>query len=88
MAYSSGTVTVAATPTLIASAGIGGALLLANTGAVTVFLGGSTVAASSYPLAASTSLEIPISGTEDENLYGIVATGTATVVYLSAGTTA
>lgn len=90
MAYSNGQVTVGTAPTKVAvvpqeNAGA----LVSNTGSVDVYLGGPSVAASGANqgalLAASATLTVPSSGSEDNTLYAVVGTGTSTVTFLVAG---
>jgi len=80
-----GTVTVGTTATEIFQLAFQPGVIVENTGDVTVFLGGESVAASGadtgFPLAAGAVLTIPWSG--GEPLYGIVASDTGTVAFLS-----
>lgn len=92
MAYSNGSVTVTSTATLICTtpASLGNVLLANGSGAV-VYLGGPGVTSSGanmgVPVAASTTVTVPISGAGDA-LYGIVASTSTTVTYLVPGATA
>lgn len=75
------TVTVGTTPTLIAAANAAAiGRLLKNNGAATVFVGGSTVAASGadegWAIAAGAEY---VDGVSVGAIYGIVAAGTASV---------
>jgi hypothetical protein len=89
MAFSNGQVTVGTTPTLICNVPESAPAQIANTGSVTVYLGGATVAATGasqgIPIAANASLQVPASASEDNTLYGIVASGSTTVSYLVPG---
>lgn len=85
--YSNGAVTVGATPTLVCTAGAeNDGVLLQNTGAVAVFVGGPAVTASGattgISLAAGATLSVPSVGGLTHNVYATVASGTSTVVYL------
>jgi len=80
-----GTVTVGTEPTLICTlAWNAGGVVVQNTGAAGVILGGQDVSASGAAagpsLAAGATLTVPGSG----SLYGIVASGTVTVAFLAA----
>ncbi|HXY64505.1 MAG TPA: hypothetical protein VEI45_09200 [Mycobacterium sp.] len=59
-------------------------LLVYNGGSVTVYLGGtsSVTTTTGYPLPASTSVNVPTTGSEPLSLYGITASSTATVSVL------
>lgn len=61
-------------------------VLVANTGTVTVYLGGSTVTASGasqgIPLAAGASVLVPALGGTAHSLFAVTASGTSTVNYL------
>lgn len=88
MAISSAQVSVTTSATLLSSAETddrtGSALALTNGGAVTVFLGASGVTTGSgFGLAAGTSMALDLQ--PGESLYGIVASGTATVSVLRTG---
>lgn len=65
-------------------------ILIQNLGAVTLYLGGSTVTANTastggYQLAASASVTVPTTGASSEALYRITASSTANVSYLYTG---
>jgi hypothetical protein len=93
MAYKNGVVSVGTTPTLIctpSSAPDVDGVLIQNLGAVTLYLGGSTVTAGTtstggYQVAASASVTVPSTGASAEGLYGIVASSTANVSFLFPG---
>jgi hypothetical protein len=88
--YASGQVTIGTSATLIQVVpAVDGGVLIANTGASTVYLGGPSVVATAgasqgYPLTAGTSVNIPASGSLDNSLYAIVASGSSTVNFLYA----
>jgi hypothetical protein len=90
MSYSNGVVSCGTTATLIAtpsSAPDVAGILVQNLGAVTLYLGGSTVTAGTtatggYQLAASASVLVPTTGASTEALYGITASSTANVSFL------
>jgi hypothetical protein len=82
---SSGTITIGTSATLICdSTWNGGGVVVQNTGDVAVILGDADVAASGDTagpsLAAGATLTIPRPG----QLYGVVASGTGTVAFLTA----
>ncbi len=87
-AYQNGSVTVSTTPTLIANVGAeNDGVLIQNTGAAAIFVGGPSVATSGANLgisvAAGATLLVPsVGGSAVIPLYGIIATGTAAVVFL------
>jgi uncharacterized membrane protein len=91
--YKNGVVSVGTTATLIAtpsSAPDVDGILIQNLGAVTLYLGGSTVTAGTtstggYQVAASASVLVPTTGASAEGLYGIVASSTANVSFLYPG---
>jgi hypothetical protein len=93
MAYKNGVVSVGTTATLIAtpsSVPENDGILIQNLGAVTLYLGGSTVTANTastggYSLAAGASVLVPTTGASTEALYGIVASSTANVAWLYPG---
>jgi hypothetical protein len=93
LSYKNGVVSVGTTATLIAtpsSAPDIDGILIQNLGAVTLYLGGSTVTAGTtstggYQVAASASVLVPTTGASAEGLYGIVASSTANVAYLYPG---
>lgn len=93
MAYKNSVVSVGTTATLIAtpsSAPDVDGILIQNLGAVTVYLGTSTVTAGTtstggYQLAASASVLVPTTGASAEALYGITASSTANVAFLYPG---
>jgi hypothetical protein len=93
MAYKNGVVSVGTTATLIAtpsSAPDVDGILIQNLGAVTLYLGGSTVTANTastggYTVAAAASVLVPTTGASSEGLYGIVASSTANVAFLYPG---
>jgi hypothetical protein len=85
--YTTGPVTVGTTPTLIATIPqLAGTVPVTNTGSVTVFLGGPSVtAADGLPVLESAAVNVPASLSEDNQLFGIVASGTTTVNFLLPG---
>jgi hypothetical protein len=93
MAYQNGVVSVGTTATLIAtpsSAPDIDGILIQNLGAVTLYLGTSTVTAGTtatggYQVAAAASVLVPTTGASAEGLYGIVASSTANVAFLYPG---
>ena len=93
MAYQNGVVSVGTSATLIAtpsSAPDVDGILIQNLGAVTLYLGGSTVTANTastggYTVAAAASVLVPTTGASAEGLYGIVASSTANVAFLYPG---
>lgn len=83
MSYTSGIVTVGTTPTVIATVGERGGIVVQNTGSAAVVLGGPNVAVSTgISLAAGATLFVPSVGTNPATLYGVVATATQPVAYL------
>lgn len=93
MAYKNGVVSVGTTATLIAtpsSAPDVDGILIQNLGAVTLYLGGSTVTAGTtatggLQVAANAVVNVPTTGASSEGLYGIVASSTANVAFLYPG---
>jgi hypothetical protein len=87
MAYTTGLVTVGTTPTLIATIPqLAGTIPVTNTGSATVFLGGPGVTTvNGLPVQAGATVNVPASISEDNALFGIVASGTTTVAFLVAG---
>lgn len=88
MAMSASTVSVGTSATLIYSVptttALGSSLLVANTGAATVFVGDSGVTTGAgFPVNAGQQVSIGLTG--GESLYGIVASGTVTVNLLVQG---
>jgi hypothetical protein len=89
-AYNNQSATVGNTPTKIAALeGVGsGGVLVQNTGANTVYIGDSAVAASGthlgFSLAAAASVLIPTVGGPADDLYAITASSTSVVVVLFA----
>lgn len=85
--YVQGTVSVGTTATLIASPGPGGVYVY-NNGSAAVVLGGSTVTATGATqgatLASGAGLILPSDGPAHD-LYGITATGTASVSFVYPG---
>ncbi|UQX11323.1 hypothetical protein [Candidatus Mycobacterium methanotrophicum] len=91
MSYQTGQVNVGTTPTLIAMTGYppdnDGILVTAS---AACFVGGPDVSTSTgYPIPASTAVLIPTSGSHsgstEGGLYGVVASGTATVSFIVPG---
>lgn len=82
--YTSGVVAVGATATLIASLPpVADGVLVVNTGAGTVYLGGAGVTTTTgFPVAANATVTVPTVGNYPRNLYGVVASGTASVAFL------
>jgi len=86
--YTHGSATLGTTPTLICNVGqVDGSMVLQNTSASTIYLGASNVASSGANLGISVSagatFSVPsIAGSGSLPLYGIVASGSAVVVYL------
>lgn len=84
--YAQATVSVGTTATLIATPGPGG-IYLTNGGSAAVIFGGSTVTATGATagpsLASGASILLP-SGGPSHGLYGITASGTASVAYVYA----
>jgi hypothetical protein len=93
MAYKNGVVSVGTSATLIAtpsSAPDVDGMLIQNLGAVTLYLGGSTVTAGTtatggLQVAANATVTVPTTGASSEALYGIVASSTANVAFLYPG---
>jgi len=84
MAYSSGQVSVGTSATQILTTGPAPAFDVVIYSSATVYLGGSNVTTSNgLEIPASTPTRIPSSGAEDDVLYGIASSGTATVGYLT-----
>ncbi len=85
--FVNGSVSVGSTATNILTVTPGQVVVLQNTGSAAIFLGGSTVTSSGasvgYSLAAGASLTLPSVSEQGHVLYGIVATGTQTLVYLT-----
>lgn len=86
--YESGTVSVTAAATHICTVSNGTTgVLIANTGSVSVFLGGPDVGASGFPVGAGDSVIVPapVGRFECEagcDLYAITSSETSTVAYL------
>lgn len=86
--YSNGIKTVTTTPQVIVSVGqSNGGILVQNQGSVPVYLGGPTVTADQsatggVQIAANTTTLIPSLGGYGHNLWGVVASGTASVAWL------
>jgi hypothetical protein len=93
MPFKNGVVSVGTTATLIAAQGStpeNSGVLIQNLGAVTLYLGGSTVTAGTtstggLQVAANATVNVPTTGAASEALYGIVASSTANVAYLFPG---
>lgn len=93
MAVTSPNVSVTTTATALNTAGdsdgvVGAAYDFYNDGAVTVYVGGPTVTSSGAtkgrPVAPGSSLSVQVTS-GSEAYYGITASGTSTVIVLSAG---
>lgn len=86
MPYSNGQAIVGTTPTPICSVGERGGVIIQNTGAAAVFVGGPNVAVSGastgISLAAGATLFIPSVGANPKTLWGVVATASQPVVFL------
>jgi hypothetical protein len=87
MTYSSGQVAIGTTPTPIATIPqLAGTIPVTNTGTPTVFLGGPGVTTvNGFPVTTNETVNVPASLSEDNALFGIVASGTSTVAFLVAG---
>lgn len=95
MAYAQGVVSVGTSPTKICTPDPTG-VLVQNLGAAVVYLGGITVTADAsatggvtLPATMTTPMEVgfglrPGTVDPDDGLYGVVATGTANVAFLTA----
>ncbi|GBE65861.1 hypothetical protein MFM001_23230 [Mycobacterium sp. MFM001] len=82
MAISTGQVSVGTTPTKLFTSGpapISRALVYSSAAA---FIGGSAVTSTTgLPIPATTLVEVPLTGAEDDAVYAVVGSGTATVSY-------
>lgn len=90
MPYTTTPVTIGTTPTAIALVPrINGTVPLTNTGSATAYLGGPDVAASGanqgFPVAAGATVDVPASASLDNELYGVVSSGSTTVNCLLPG---
>lgn len=84
MAYSSGQVSVGTSATAIVTTGPAPAFDVVIYSSATVYIGGAGVTTSTgLEIPASTPTRIPSTGAEDDTLYGVVASSTATVGYLT-----
>jgi hypothetical protein len=85
--FVNGSASVSTTASNVLTVTPGQVVVLQNTGASAVFLGGSTVTSSGanigYSLAAGASITLPSVNLQAHSLYAIVASGTATLVYLT-----
>jgi hypothetical protein len=85
--YVNGTVTVTTTAAVALTVSPAQSVILQNTSAAAIFLGGSTVTSSGanigYSLAAGASLALPSVNEQPHALYGVVASGTGNLVYLT-----
>lgn len=86
--YLHGTVTVGTTATLLVTTGSSGGVLVQNNGTAVIFLGGpgvtaGTTATGGIQVAAGASVTVPTVGGGSRDLYAVIATGTAPVVWLS-----
>lgn len=82
MAVSSGQVSVGTSATSIVSASNGASVRVRNAGSAAVFLGPSGVTTSNgYELAAGSAVDLVLEAGEE--VFGIVATGSETVHFLS-----
>lgn len=83
--YTSGVTAVGATATLIATIpAVADGILLTNTGTGTVYLGNASVTTTTgFPVAANATVTVPTVGNYPRNLYGVVASGTASVAFLT-----
>ena len=89
MAVKASRVTVGTSPTALNTVDVGGisgsGVMLRNMSAVTLYIGGSNVTtAAGYPLDAGAEIGMDFES-GSEILYGIVATGTAEIAVLAAG---
>jgi hypothetical protein len=85
--YAHGTVTVTSTPAVLCTVGLeSDGVIIANTGAATVFLGGRTVTATGatagVPLAAGASMTVPSVGGLTHALFAVTASTSSTVAFL------
>lgn len=88
--HQQGVVAVGTSPTPIVTTSVAGTLTLQNNGTVAVFIGASNVAATGPNAGPSIAanggtISIIVAGDVSRTLYGIVASGTANVAYLSLG---
>ena len=85
--FANGSATVGTTAAVALTVTPGQVVVLQNTGAAAVFLGGSTVtslgANIGYSLAAGASITLPSVNPQPHALYAICAPGTQTLVYLT-----
>lgn len=83
--YTSGVTTISSTATQVAVVpAANNGILVSNTGASSVFLGGAGVtSATGYPLAAAATVTVPTVGGYPHALYAITASGTSTVAFLA-----
>lgn len=85
--FVNGSVSVTSTAAAILTVYPGQVVVLQNTGTSAIFLGGSTVTSSGanigYSLAAGASLTLPSVGLQANVLYGITASTSMTLVYLT-----
>jgi hypothetical protein len=85
--FANGAVSVTSTATLVCTVrGVNDGVLVQNSGATDVYLGGPSVTASGatqgVKLAAGATVTVPTSGPYAHNLYAITASSTSTVAYL------
>jgi hypothetical protein len=89
MAYSQGTVSVSSTATLICTPNTNSGVLLVNNGSAAVYFGGASVTADTtatggIKVASGASITIPsCDGSVGSPIYGITATSTATVSFMT-----
>jgi hypothetical protein len=85
MAYASGQVTATTTATSIVTTGPApnnDSILISSSAAA--YIGGAGVTtATGFPIAANQLVLLPTTGAENPTLYGVVASGTATISYLT-----
>jgi hypothetical protein len=85
--YVNGSVSVTSTAAVVLTVAPGQVVVLQNTGASPIFLGGSTVTSSGanigYSLAAGATLTLPSVSEQPHALYGVVASTAMTLVYLT-----
>lgn len=87
MAYNSGQVSVGTTATLVCTTGPAPSNdgILVNSSAA-AFIGPSGVTPTTgFPVAVNTPVRVPTTGADDEALYAVVSSGTATVSFIFPG---
>lgn len=84
MPYSSGQASVGTTATKILTTGPNPSYAVAIYSSATVYVGGSGVTTTTgLEIPASTVVTLPSTGSEEDSLYGVVSSSTATVSYLT-----